>query len=486
MYETRVVDQRLMRQLNLSLVLNALRLTSPLSRAKLAHATGLNKATVSSLVEELIDTGFVSELGPERTGRTGRPEILLELDRRAGGLIGAEIGVDFISVVIANFAAEIIWRYFERTVPETSETRVLNRLLEIVRQGIRETPGQYDRILGLALGVPGLVDVSSGTLLFAPNLHWHEVPLRSLLEAEFEFPIYVHNEANLAALGESFFGAARDVRSLLYVSSGVGLGGGIVLDGQLVSGATGLAGEIGHMTLVLDGPQCNCGNRGCWETLVSQEAVFQRVRAAIDRGQHSQLQELTHGDLTRLTIPLVVQAAKRGDHVALAALEETAFYLGVGIANLVNALNPEAVVFGGVLSLASDFLMPTIQRVIQERALRWLAKPLRLLVATHGFDACVMGGVALVYQQVLSRPFRATRVSTQNSRQTLASPQRFRDSSASAPRHVGAASRGGGETHDEPQATATSMRGTRQTPHEITAFAVVKEDQWLNHRGGES
>lgn len=421
MNRAQAADQTLVRQINLSIILNALRLQSPISRARLARATGLNKTTVSSLVQELIDTGFVTERGAGRTGSAGRPGILLELNPRAGGIIGAEIGVDFISVIITNFAAEVIWRHFERSGSDHSQERVIPRFVEIVRQGIAETRNHFDEILGLALGVPGLVEVSSGTLLFAPNLRWRDVPLRAMLEKEFEFPIYVHNEANLAALGESYFGAARDAGSVLYVSSGVGLGGGIVLDGQLIPGAGGFAGEIGHMTMVPDGLSCNCGNRGCWETLVSQESVFRRVREAIADGQHSLLVELTDGDLSLLTIPLVVRAAEEGDRVALAALEETAIYLGIGIANLVNALNPEVVVFGGILSLAAEFLMPIMRRVIDERALRWTAVPVRLLVAAHGFDACVMGGIAIVYQHVLSQPVRAARESARRRRPVLPS-----------------------------------------------------------------
>lgn len=405
MTRSRTADQWWVREINLSIILDALRRQAPLSRAALARVTGLNKATVSSLVQELINTGFITEVGIDQEAQIGRPGRLLQLNPGAGRLIGAEIGVDFLLIVITDFAANLIFRHFERTTTQQSQAEIVERLITIIDQGLASTQAA-GTVLGLALGVPGLVDLASGTLLFAPNLGWREVPLRALLQQRFPFPIFVGNEANFAALGESFFGAARGVSKVLYVSAGVGLGGGIVLDGQLLLGADGFGGEIGHMTLVPDGPQCNCGNRGCWETLVSQGAVFQRVREAIKQGHPSLLIELTGGDLSRLTIPLVVHAAKANDRVALTALEQTAEFLGIGIAGLVNALNPDIVVFGGILSLASSFLLPTMRHVITRRALPWSTRHLRLEVAVYGFDACVMGGIAHVYQQILNSPVR--------------------------------------------------------------------------------
>lgn len=408
MLKARTGDQALVREINLSIILNALRDHSPMSRASLAATTGLNKTTVSSLVQQLIDAHFVSEMGADRTEDTGRPGILLELNPKAGCIIGAEIGVDYISVIVTNFAAEIVWRHREQTDSdsESSQDAIIRRTLDIIKDGIQQSGVGCKAILGLGLGVPGLVDVSTGTLLFAPNLQWRNVPLREILQAEFDFPVYVDNEANMATLGESYFGVARGAKSVLYVSAGVGLGGGIVLDGRILPGTAGFAGEVGHMTLVMDGLRCNCGNLGCWETLVSQDALFRRIRAAAAWGQDTSLADHQPRN-EALTVPIVVEAARRGDAVAVKALEDTAYYLGVGLANLVNALNPEIVVFGGILSVGSEFLMPVMNRVIRERALRWSVDSMQVLVAAYGSNACVMGGIATVYHQILSQPFRS-------------------------------------------------------------------------------
>jgi predicted NBD/HSP70 family sugar kinase len=225
-----------------------------------------------------------------------------------------------------------------------------------------------------------------------------------MLEAEFDFPVWVDNEATMAALGESYFGAARGADFILYVSCGVGLGGGLVLNRRILAGAAGFAGEVGHMTMDPAGPRCNCGNTGCWETYVSQWAVFQRVRQAVAGGQRSWLEKATGGALNLLTVPLVVEAAQRGDVVAQTALKETGRYLGIGLANLINALNPQRVVLGGIMSLAHEFLLPSLEAVVRERALRWSREAAEIVIAAYGEEACVMGGIATVYHHVLSQP----------------------------------------------------------------------------------
>lgn len=399
------VDHTTMRDMNLALILHALRTDAPLSRASLASKTGLNKATVSSIVRDLLEKGWVRELGVsgEQT-EVGRPAIDLAPNPEAGVFIGAEINVDFISIIIANFAIEVISRRFESTVQLHSQQAILDRFLFLLRETVAQVNMSRRRLFGIGIGVPGLVDVAEGSLLFAPNLNWRDVPLRSLVQDLVEAPVFVMNEANLAALGERYFGAGRDSNYMLYVSSGIGLGGGIVSNGHLVEGATGFAGEVGHMTVERFGLPCNCGNYGCWETVASQRALFRRIEEAIDRGQESLLCEATGGDLTRLDITRIVQAAQAGDAVAREALEETGVWLGIGMAGLINVLNPQRVVFGGPLSQAHEFLLPVIYRTVAQRAWDWTHDQAQIVLAEHGRDATVFGGVASVYRAVLNDP----------------------------------------------------------------------------------
>lgn len=409
------VDHTRMRDMNLSLILNTLRTEAPLSRSSLARRTGLNKATVSSIVRELLDRQFVRELGTERTPNdVGRPAINLELDPDAGYIIGAEIGVDFISVLTTNFAVEVVARRYESTLKHYDQQAILDRFLFLVQESYEQLRRQGKRVFGVGLGVPGLVDISAGTLLIAPNLGWRDVPLRRILREALNVPVYLANEANLAALGESFFGAGGDSTFMLYVSSGVGIGGGIVLNGQLLEGATGFAGEVGHMTVERDGYSCNCGNQGCWETVASQRALFRRVakgleaaqQAAQPAGEASLLCEMVEGDLERLTIQHIVEAARQGDAVALNALHETGRWLGIGVASLMNVINPQRVVFGGPLSVAHEFLLPDLKEAVRVRSWDWVWERAEIVLAAHGEDAAVMGGVAIVYRDVLNQPRR--------------------------------------------------------------------------------
>jgi len=331
---------------------------------------------------------------------------MLDLNPAAGFIVGCEIGVDFILVVCTNFAPEIIWRHEEHTDPSIGRAAILDRARSLLNDAIQRGYQEYGTLLGIGVGVAALIDQSSGTMLYAPNLKWTEpFPIRAMLQESFpQAPLIVDNEANIAALGEHYFGVAQDHDEVLYISAGVGLGGGIVHDGRVFSGVTGVGAELGHMTMDPHGELCSCGNYGCWETQVSQRALFRHIHRGFDQGERGTLFELTHGGLDLLTVPMIVDAARTGDVVARGALEKIGRDLGVGIASLVNALNPELVVCGGILSLGGEFLMPAAIREFEQRALRWNREAAKVVLAKHGFDAAAMGGVAAVYETILAQP----------------------------------------------------------------------------------
>jgi glucokinase-like ROK family protein len=397
------VDHATMRDMNLALILDTVRVNAPLSRATLASLTGLNKATVSSLVRELLRAGWVREVGIDSSSSdVGRPGINLELNPGAGYFIGAEVGVQFISVVITDFNVEIVSRRYESTDRLFNQGDILQRLVYLLQESRDQVKRTGKPLFGIGLGVPGLVDVSAGRLLFAPNLGWQEVPLGQIIQEKFYVPVFIANEANLAALGESYFGAGQDINYMLYVSSGVGIGGGIVSNGRLMEGSTGFAGEVGHMTVDRDGPACNCGNRGCWETVAGEEALFERVRTAIVQNPDSWVARECDNNLERVTLTLIVRAADHGDPVVLNALRETADWLGIGIASLLNVLNPQRVVFGGPLSIAHKYLLPEIRKTVEERTWNWVQREANIVTADFGEDAAVIGGVAMVYRELLN------------------------------------------------------------------------------------
>ena len=399
----RTGDQTFVRELNRSILLERLWVGSPVSRADLAGSTGLNKTTVSSLVDGLISDGFVREIGLDASAG-GRPGVLLELNPDAGLMIGAEIGVECLNVVVSNLRASVSWRrqvLFERS---DSLEHVLERLATMLRQAKQHCQRRGLRLFGAGITIPGLVDVGSGTLVFEPNMGWTNVAVRQHLIDRLHIPILIDNDANAAALAERYFGVARGVDDFAYVVANIGLGTGLVLGGHILLGVSGHAGEAGHTTIDPDGPLCRCGNRGCWERLASQRALMERAEQAIAAGRPTLLAGTTDQGTARVNMQTVLQAAQAGDDVALEALHETGMYLGIGIANLVNIFNPSLVVLGGTLSLAHEFLLPVARQVAQERAMRELRQAARIVVSAFKADACVMGGVALVLHGLLSRP----------------------------------------------------------------------------------
>jgi glucokinase-like ROK family protein len=402
-------NQGFIRKLNTAVVLDLLRRFAPLSRAELAARTGLNRSTVSIIINSLIEEGFVQETDLQ-SSKIGRPGMLLVLNPKGGFAVGVEIGVDFISVILTDFIANVLWRQRVSSDPAEDQIRILDRASELTQEAIDVGLGQGLRPLGIGIGVPGLVDLRQGKLIFAPNLRWNNVPLRLMWSQRFDLPIFIENEANAAALGEYYFGVARDMDNFIYLSAGIGLGGGVIIDGKLFRGYSGYAGEVGHMTVDPDGELCGCGKRGCWETKVGPRAVLRSVRRILADGTPSRINDLVGGDLDSITFDIVVQAARTGDSVALEALQNVGEYLGIGVVNLINIFNPELIVLGGALSLASEFLLPAIENTVCESALKPSCENVRFAASAHGADACVMGAVALVLDDILREPIFLQRI----------------------------------------------------------------------------
>lgn len=395
------IDHATMREMNLTLILDTLRLYAPISRAGLALRTRLNKGSITSMVRDLIDARYVCEIETtDLPAEVGRPSINLRLNPEAGYFISAEIGVDFVALIVTDFCLTPVIQRYEQVRTVNAPEQTLQKVIDLISEIYGQLQQDGKVIFGIAVGLPGLVDMTDGRLLFAPNLRWQEVDVRARLAAQFDSPILVSNEANIAAFGEGYFGVGQQSRLLLYVSSGVGLGGGIISNGRLLTGVNGLAGEVGHMSINPDGHPCTCGNHGCWETEATQSALFRRVQEHLSRGRRSPLARWSG----QLTVRLVRDAALSGDEVALAAFQETGCWLGIGMANLINALNPEHVVFGGSMSIAHDLLIPHMRAEIEKRALSWIWEKALLTTATHTADAALMGGVAMLHHHVIHHP----------------------------------------------------------------------------------
>lgn len=402
-------NQGFVKDLNKAIVLNTIWNEPDICRADISRLSGLNRATVSSLVEELIADGYVVEKGMGESAR-GRKPVMLQANANACVMVGVDLGVDYIKLAMTDFTMKELDTEMLVVSPDPLYEDVLSEIKACIHQLVRRAPTTVRGLAGIGLGVPGLVDSNGGILTFAPNLRWKNVPLKELVQSEFDVPVFVDNEANAGAMGEKWFGAGTGTQNLLYFSVGIGIGAGVFVAGQLLDGSRGYAGEVGHFTVIPDGLQCGCGNRGCWETVASEKAAISRVESAIEAGRKTSLRETissgqNRGDSRRrLTAHDLLEAAEKGDAVAVQALKDTGRDLGVGIAGFVNAFNPELVIIGNSMGRMGHFVTEEAEREMRKRALPELADDVQLVPAMLGEDACVIGAASMVLNHILSLP----------------------------------------------------------------------------------
>ena len=410
MSTNRTADQAFVRKVNLSLVLRHIFDEAPISRAKIAAMTGLNKSTVSSLVDDLLRRGLIRENGVNSTG-TGRPATLLEINPEAGCIIGVQFGVDFVAVALTDFFGKILWKRRLNTEPAETQDDTLAQTLELVKEAADACQIERGQLLGLGLSVPGTVNIEHGALIFAPNLQWQNVPLREIFSEHSGLNVFVENDANAAAIAEHLFGVARQIKDFIFVFVGVGLGGGLFLNGKLYRGNNGFAGEIGHTPIAADFPpiNCHCGNRGCWETFANQASILMRVQSRLEANQDSIIHKLVTEQQDSLSISIVKQAAEMGCEEAILALTDTGTALGQGFVGLINTFNPEKIILGGTISILGEYLLPAIKEYIDQHSLNKIGGQVQVLLSSFNADASLIGGIAIVVDDILSNPMQVNR-----------------------------------------------------------------------------
>lgn len=273
---------------------------------------------------------------------------------------------------------------------------VVQLTAEVIRELISRSPAPAERLLGIGLAVPGLVDVTRGVVVESRNWGWQELPLRAILAQQVRAPIYLEEDDNALALGEGLFGAGRGVPNVICVKVGRGMGAGIIINGQLYRGPDNAAGEVYHMMVDPDGPRCECGNYGCLGRLVTAPAIAERAIKALKQGASSVLRSQVEGDLDHVNVALIANAANSGDAFACQIMMEIGRYLGIGVASLVNLLNPDLVIIGGGVILAGAPLFEQIRQGVAMRALKAPGERVKIVPAQLGVDAPAIGAAALV------------------------------------------------------------------------------------------
>ncbi|WP_188454878.1 ROK family protein [Virgibacillus oceani] len=381
-------NQFVVKKGNKSLVLKTIKEKSPISRADVANQTGLNKGTVSSLVSELLEEQLLYESGPGESSGGRRPVMLL-FNQKAGYSIGIDLGVNYLLGVLTDLQGNVC---NEKKVKysQLSYEEIKTKLVDIIDYLISSAPPSAYGIIGIGIGVPGTVNMD-GEIVVAPNLGWRNINLQKVLEEKYELPVIIENEANAGAYGEKKFGAGKDLDNIIYVSAGIGIGVGLILNGKLYKGSNGFSGELGHMTIEVNGPKCRCGNEGCWELYASEKALLtnaQQLGIKIPSSEENALEFLN-------------QLAESGDTETLALFNKIGDYLGVGINNIINIFNPQQVIIGNRLATSEKWLRESLNNRMYNQILKFHHKDLQINFSKLSTHATALGVAAFSAENFL-------------------------------------------------------------------------------------
>jgi len=316
------------------------------------------------------------------------------LSQRKHLILALDLGGTNYRLALANDKGELLKRFSAPVKPDDPE-----QTIEHIKNSIADLLSGINRstVSGMGAAIAGLVTQDTGVLLTSPNLlAWYHTPVKEIFERELKLPVWVGNDATLAALGEYKFGAGKGCHDLIYITVSTGIGGGIITGGKLLLGTSGFAAEVGHMTIDINGPRCNCGNIGCLEMLASGTAIARMAVERLSKGEKSTITDLVAGELSKISAEVVEKAAKSGDAVAKAVMNTAGTNLGVGVVNLVHIFNPELIIIGGGVSKAGDLIFEPVRQVISKRVMRDIS--VRITTPVLGDNPGLLGAVALVLE----------------------------------------------------------------------------------------
>jgi glucokinase-like ROK family protein len=393
-------NRQLIRAINRSTVLNVVKSEGPVSRTEIVRLSGLSPATVSEITADLIAEGLIREkTAGDSTG--GRPPILLTLTQDAAYVVGLKLAEGHVSAAITDIEANILSTLTVPAAGMHAVERAVVTLGEVVEQVIAEASVPRERVTGVGIGLAGVIDAEGGLCRFSPILGWRDVPLKQLVEERIGIPVYIDNDVNTLAMAEKWFGAGQDVDDFLVVTVGRGVGLGIVVNGQFYRGTRGGGGEFGHTVLAPDGPLCDCGKRGCLEAYVSDPALVRAAQEAVARS------ELSGVSADELTVERVTELAQAGNETLRAIFGQAGEVLGMGIANLLNILNPALVIVSGEGVRAGDLLFEPMREAVARCVFDGLEQDTEIVIQDWGDEAWAWGAASLVLQEIFKSPIHA-------------------------------------------------------------------------------
>ncbi|MBQ8526696.1 MAG: ROK family transcriptional regulator [Clostridia bacterium] len=378
-----------MKSTNITLILNKIREHGSISRVQIAKETGLTPATVTNLTSELLTAGIIVEADTGcSTG--GRKPIMLKFNTSDYGICSAYISPVKVEFAVANFEADII---YYNSIPLPKENSVEKSMEFIEKQYAEYSRTTNRKISGLGLGLHGIVDTDSGISVFAPNLDWRNVPIGNMLQERLNLPVFADNDVRLMTIGEMWYGVAKNVSDLVFVYIGSGIGGAIVINGNLYNGFKNGSGEIGHCTIDTDGDMCSCGNRGCVQTKANRNAMLNAMKSYIADEASILSQDSGCADIVRACI-------YNSDPVACRVINDEARYLGITVNNLINMFNPKMVVVNSDIKDFDKAVMPGLTEEAKKRKMKFFDSSTEIKYSHLGEMAVLKGGIAMVLKKI--------------------------------------------------------------------------------------
>lgn len=397
-------DAGFMRELNTSLVLNVVWQQGTMARVDIAKETKLSRATVSSVVSDLLEGGWVTESGHGES-RGGRRPILLEFDYKARHIVGVVVSTDSLAVSIHNLRAEVVVRSEDALSIRTRPKVLAERVAEKMQHVTHHAAVDWDKVIGIGVALPSPYDYVSGEVTSVEMMPgWRGVSFKAMLEESLGKPVEIDNNANLGAIAEKWWGAGQGADNLVYVMFGVGIGSGLIIGGDIYRGRAGSAGELGHLTIDMNGPRCRCGKKGCLEAVADARAILREASSAVASGEETSLREI-HAR-RQLRIEDVGMAAEAGDSLSRSVLQKAGRYLGLALADLVNLLNPDLIVVDAPGTGA--LFLESVREALQQHALPVARQTVEVMPADLGPEATAIGAATMVLQRLLRQPSLAT------------------------------------------------------------------------------
>jgi len=381
-----------------------------LSRTQLAEYTGYSNFLISKLSDRLLKEGLISELGAGISSG-GRPPQMLAINPDMGRLVGIHIGTINLRAVVTDLAGEILAYRIDKSHVEDGPPKAMEHMLRVMKELLREGRVKPGRLSGIGIGIGGVLDRDRGTTLSWPRVpSWVDVPVKSIVEKCFKTCVQVDDTPRTMALAEKRFGKARNTKEFIYLALGAGIGAALFLNGQLYTGKGGFAGEIGHTTIDERGPLCSCGNRGCLEVMVSASRIIHRAEEALAGGLSSELYRIAGENGNQLSLKSVAKAAEANDRFSLALLSEVSLHVATGVTTLVNLLNPEMIILGGgLIREVGQWVLPSIQRTVHERAMPNPVKQVSIELSTLPEIDWARGATLLVSNEAIRNALHTQR-----------------------------------------------------------------------------